>query len=132
MLYDFYWPAFAMLGEQAILNKEIYLDGSANDSAAFGYIPRWDEYRYCPSMITGLMRSTYATPLDVWHYSQKFASLPTLNSTFIQDGSQAVVSRTTAVGAGANGQQLLLDGFFNMRAVRPLPMNSVPGMIDHF
>ncbi|AKI26936.1 major capsid protein VP1 [Gokushovirinae Fen7875_21] len=128
--YDFYFPVFAMLGEQAVLNKEIYCDGSANDTAVFGYQERWAEYRYNPSQITGLFRSTYATPLDAWHYAQKFTSLPTLASTFIQDTPP--LSRNLAVGAGANGQQLLLDAFFNMQVARPLPMYSVPGLIDHF
>jgi hypothetical protein len=128
--YDFYWPAFAMLGEQAVLNKEIYCDGSANDSAVFGYQEHWAEYRYKPSMITGLFRSTYATPLDAWHLAQKFTSLPTLNSTFIQDTPP--VSRVVSVGASANGQQFIFDSVFNERLVRPLPMYSVPGLIDHF
>ncbi|QCS36696.1 major capsid protein [Capybara microvirus Cap3_SP_641] len=128
--YDFYFPAFAMLGEQAVLNKEIYCDGSANDSNVFGYQERWAEYRYNPSQITGLFKSTSAGTIDPWHYSQKFSSLPTLNSTFIQDTPP--LSRNLAVGAAANGQQLLLDAFFNINAARPLPMYSVPGLIDHF
>lgn len=128
--YDFYFPAFAMLGEQAVLNKEIYCDGSANDSNVFGYQERWAEYRYNPSQITGLMRSTSSGTIDAWHLSQKFNSLPTLNSTFISDTPP--VSRIVAVGAGANGQQLLLDAFFDVKAVRPMPLYSVPGLIDHF
>ena len=128
--YDFYFPAFAMLGEQAILNKEIYCDGSANDSNVFGYQERWAEYRYNPSQITGLFKSTSAGTIDPWHYAQKFTSLPTLNSTFIQDTPP--LSRNLAVGSAANGQQLLLDAFFNINAARPLPMYSVPGLIDHF
>jgi len=128
--YDFYFPEFAMLGEQAVLNREIYCDGSANDGNVFGYQERWAEYRYFPSMITGLMRSTSAGTIDPWHLAQKFASLPTLNSTFIQDTPP--VSRIVAVGAGANGQQFLFDAFFNIRSVRPMPIYSVPGLIDHF
>ena len=128
--YDFYFPAFAMLGEQAVLNREIYCDGSANDANAFGYQERWAEYRYNPSQITGLFRSTSAGTIDGWHLAQKFTSLPTLNSTFIQDTPP--VSRVVAVGAAANGQQLLFDSFFDIRAVRPIPMYSVPGLIDHF
>lgn len=128
--YDFYFPAFAMLGEQAILNREIYCDGSANDSNVFGYQERWGEYRYHPPQITSLMRSTAAGTLDGWHYAQKFASLPTLNSTFIQDTPP--VDRTLAVGAEANGQQFIFDSFIRIRAARPLPMYSVPGLIDHF
>lgn len=128
--YDFYFPVFAMLGEQAILNKEIYCDGSTNDSSVFGYQERWAEYRYNPSQITGLFKSTSAGTIDPWHYAQKFASLPTLNSTFIQDTPP--LARNLAVGAAANGQQLLLDAFFDIRAARPLPLYSVPGLIDHF
>lgn len=128
--YDYYMPEFAMLGEQAILNKEIYTDGSATDSAVFGYQERWAEYRYNPSQITGLFRSTSAGTIDGWHLAQRFTSLPTLNSTFIQDTPP--LSRVLAVGASANGQQFLFDSFFNVRATRPMPMYSVPGLIDHF
>lgn len=128
--YDFYFPAFATLGEQAILNKEIFCDGSSNDSNVFGYQERWAEYRYNPSQITGLFKSTSAGTIDPWHYAQKFTSLPTLNSTFIQDTPP--LARNLAVGASANGQQLLLDAFFSINAARPLPMYSVPGLIDHF
>ena len=128
--YDYYFPAFAMLGEQAVLNKEIYVTGTSTDSNVFGYQERWAEYRYNPSEITGLFRSTAAGTIDPWHYAQKFTSLPTLNSTFIQDTPP--LARNLAVGAGANGQQFLLDAFFNINAARPLPMYSVPGIIDHF
>lgn len=128
--YDFYFPAFAMLGEQAVLNKEIYCDGSANDAAVFGYQERWAEYRYFPSMITGLFKSTSAGTIDGWHLSQRFTSLPTLNTTFIQDTPP--VSRVVAVGAAANGAQFLFDSFFSINTVRPMPMYSVPGLIDHF
>lgn len=128
--YDYYYPAFAMLGEQAILNKEIFCDGSANDNNAFGYQERWGEMRYHPSRITGLFRSTSAGTIDPWHLAQRFVGLPTLNSTFIQDTPP--VNRVVAVGAGANGQQFLLDAFFHERQTRPMPMYSVPGQIDHF
>lgn len=128
--YDYYFPVFAMLGEQAILNKEIYVTGGSSDSQVFGYQERWAEYRYNPSEITGLFRSTAAGTIDPWHYAQKFTSLPTLNSTFIQDTPP--LARNLAVGSAANGQQLLLDAFFSTTAARPLPMYSVPGLIDHF
>lgn len=128
--YDFYFPAFAMLGEQAVLNKEIYTDGSANDDLVFGYQERWAEYRYMPSQITGLFRSTSAGTIDPWHLAQRFTGLPTLGDTFIRD--QPPLSRVLAVGAGANGQQFLMDAFFDVTAVRPMPMYSVPGLIDHF
>ena len=128
--YDFYFPAFATLGEQAILNKEIYVTGGSTDTNVFGYQERWAEYRYNPSQITGLFKSTSTGTIDPWHYAQKFTSLPTLNSTFIQDTPP--LARNLAVGSAANGQQLLLDAFFHINAARPLPMYSVPGLIDHF
>lgn len=128
--YDFYFPAFAMLGEQTVLNKEIYVRGDANDNLVFGYQERWSEYRYAPSEVTGLFRSTSAGTIDGWHLAQRFTSLPTLNSTFIADTPP--VSRVVAVGAAANGQQLLFDSFFDAKVTRPLPMYSVPGLIDHF
>ena len=128
--YDFYFPAFAHLGEQAVLNKEIYVTGAATDNDVFGYQERWAEYRYNPSLITGLFKSTSAGTIDQWHLAQRFTSLPTLNATFIQDTPP--VSRVVAVGAAANGQQFLLDTFFDIKAVRPMPLYSVPGLIDHF
>jgi hypothetical protein len=128
--YDYYFPAFAMLGEQAILNEEIYCTGTATDTNVFGYQERWAEYRYMPSEITGLFRSTAAGTIDPWHYAQRFTALPTLNSSFIEDNPP--LARNLAVGAAANGKQFLLDAFFNINAARPLPMYSVPGLIDHF
>lgn len=128
--YDYYVPAFAHLGEQAVLNKEIYCDGSANDNNVFGYQERWSEYKHNPSQITGLFRSTSAGTIDPWHLAQRFTVLPTLNSTFIQDTPP--LSRILAVGAGANGQQIILDSFFDVRMARAMPLYSVPGMIDHF
>lgn len=130
--YDFYFPAFATLGENTVLNQEIYCtgNGASGDTLVFGYQERWAEYRYKPSMITGLFRSTYATPLDAWHLSQKFTSLPTLNTTFIQDTPP--LSRNIAIGAAANGQQFIFDAFFDLTCARPMPMYSVPGMIDRF
>ena len=130
--YDFYFPAFAMLGEQAVLNKEIYVQGTAADNDVFGYQERWAEYRYHPTMITGLFKSTTTGTIDLWHYAQRFTSLPTLNDTFIQDPSASVVQRSTAVGAAANGQQIIADIFFDIKAARPMPTYSVPGLIDHF
>lgn len=126
--YDFYTPVFANLGEQTILNKEIYCKGDATaaDSQVFGYQERWAEYRYDPSMITGLFRSTASGTIDPWHLAQKFTALPTLNTTFIQDTPP--VDRIVAVGAAANGKQFIVDTFFRNRMARPMPMYSVPGM----
>ncbi|AXH77598.1 MAG: major capsid protein [Microviridae sp.] len=128
--YDYYFPAFAMLGEQAVLNKEIYCDGSGTDNSVFGYQERWAEYRYSPSEITGKFRSTTAGTLDAWHLSQRFSSLPSLGSTFIAETPP--LSRILAVGAGADGAQFYLDTFFDIKAARPMPLYSVPGLIDHF
>ena len=125
--YDFYWPALANIGEQSVLNKEIYCQGTAADDTVFGYQERWAEYRYKPSIITGKLRSTYATPLDFWHLSQKFASLPTLSSTFIEDNPP--LSRALAV---PSEPQIVFDSFFNLRCARPMPAYGIPGLIDHF
>jgi len=119
-----------MLGEQAILNKEIYARGTATDNAVWGYQERWGEYRYNPSMITGLFRSTTANNIDIWHLAQEFAVLPTLGATFIQE--EPPLARVIAVGAEAAGQQLIIDIFTSCKAARPMPMFSVPGLIDHF
>ena len=128
--YDFYWPAFAHLGEQAVLNKEIYVTGTATDNNVFGYQERWAEYRHHPSEITGLFRSTASGTIDNWHLAQRFSSLPALNSTFIAENPP--LSRVLAVGAGANGKQFIFDSFFDTIKARPLPMFSAPGLLDHF
>jgi hypothetical protein len=128
--YDFYFPAFATLGEQAVLNKEIYCTGTATDDEVFGYQERWAEYRYKPSQITGYFRSTAAGTLDAWHLAQEFGTLPALNDEFIEDTPP--VDRVVAIGAEADGKQFLFDAFFNVRQARPMPLYSVPGLIDHF
>ena len=125
--FDFYWPALAHLGEQTVLNKEIYAQGTAADDDVFGYQERYAEYRYYPSLITGKFRSTYAQPLDMWHLSQKFDSLPTLSAQFIEDNPP--VSRVIAV---QDEPQFLLDTYFSLNCVRPMPVYSVPGLVDHF
>jgi hypothetical protein len=128
--YDFYFPAFAHLGEQAVLNKEIYVKGTADDNNVFGYQERWAEYRYNPSRISGYFRSTASGTLDAWHLAQKFNSLPTLGNTFIQENPP--VDRVVAVGNAAQGKQFIFDSFFSVKKARPMPMYSVPGLIDHF
>lgn len=125
--FDFYWPVLAHLGEQAILNKEIYAQGTAVDDNVFGYQERYAEYRYFPSMITGKLRSTDPQSLDVWHLSQKFDSLPTLSSQFIQDNPP--VSRILAV---QNEPQFIIDSYIDMKCARPMPVYGVPGLVDHF
>lgn len=126
--YDFYWPALSHIGEQAVLNKEIYADGSANDDLVFGYQERYAEYRYKPSLVTGQFRSNYTTTLDSWHLAQDFASLPTLNSTFIEETPP--VDRIKALADSY--PDFLLDCYFDLKCARPMPMYSVPGLVDHF
>lgn len=127
--YDMYWPSLANLGEQAVLRKEIYAQGSlaATDDEVFGYNERWSELRYKPSMITGQFRSTYSTPLDSWHLSQEFSTKPELNQAFIE--SNTPMSRVLATPTEPH---FIFDSYFKMKCARPLPLYSVPGMIDHF
>jgi hypothetical protein len=125
--YDFYWPALSHIGEQAVLNKEIYADGSANDDDVFGYQERYAEYRYKPSMITGKFRSNDAQSLDAWHLSQEFSSLPGLNSTFIEENPP--LDRVIAVPSEPH---FIFDSYISMKCARPMPVYSVPGKIDHF
>lgn len=133
--FDHYWPTLAHLGEQAVLNKEIYAQGSTvlNDSGTpvdddvFGYQERFAEYRYKNSLITGKMRSTDPQTLDVWHLSQNFTELPKLNQAFIEENPP--VDRVIAV---QDEPQFLLDAFFDLRCARPMPTYSIPGYIDHF
>lgn len=125
--FDFYWPVLAHLGEQTILNKEIYAQGTAADDEVFGYQERYAEYRYYPSQITGKLRSTYAQSLDIWHLSQKFDNLPTLSSQFIEDNPP--IDRVVAV---QDEPQFIVDMWFNMKCVRPMPVYGVPGLVDHF
>lgn len=125
--YDFYWPSFAHLGEQSVLNKEIYAQNDANDDLVFGYQERWAEYRYKPSLITGLFRSTAAASLDTWHLAQEFTALPVLSQTFIEENPpfDRVIAVTTE-------PHFLFDSFFQYTCVRPMPTYSVPGLVDHF
>jgi hypothetical protein len=125
--WDFYWPALAHIGEQAVLNKEIYAQGTSADDNVFGYQERFAEYRYKPSQITGKMRSTAASSLDSWHLAQEFSALPVLNNSFIEENPP--VDRVIAV---TSEPHLLLDMFFDLKCARPMPVYSVPGLIDHF
>ncbi|AXL14702.1 major capsid protein [Microviridae sp.] len=125
--WDFYWPALAHIGEQAVLSKEIYLDGTANDEDVFGYQERFAEYRYKPSKITGQMRSNATTPLDTWHLAQDFATRPVLNSEFIEEDPP--VDRVIAVPSEPH---FLFDAYFDYKCARPMPIYGVPGLIDHF
>jgi len=125
--YDFYWPSLSMLGEQAVLNKEIYADASANDEDVFGYQERYGEYRYKPSIVTAEMRSNAVAPLDSWHLSQEFGSLPALNSTFIEEDPP--MDRIIAV---LDEPDFIFDSYIKLTCARPMPLYGIPGMIDHF
>jgi len=125
--WDFYWPALSHLGEQSILNKEIFADGTAADETVFGYQERFAEYRYKPSGITGVFRSNHGTTLDTWHLAQNFGALPTLNATFIEENPP--VDRVIAVPSEPH---VLWDSYFSLKCARPMPVYSVPGLIDHF
>jgi len=127
--YDFFWPTLAHLGEQAVLNKEIYAQGTAADNLVFGYQERFAEYRYKPSQVTGKFRSQDAGSLDVWHLAEYFAALPALNANFIADSAINTVDRVIAV---QTEPQFLFDAHFNYRCARPMPLYGVPGLIDHF
>lgn len=125
--FDFYWPVLAHLGEQAVLNKEIYAQGTVDDDKVFGYQERYAEYRYYPGQITGKFRSTDPQSLDSWHLAQKFSSLPTLSSQFIEDNPP--VERVIAV---QSEPQFLFDSYIRLKCARPMPVYSVPGLVDHF
>lgn len=124
--YDFFFPVLQNLGEQAVLNKEIYAQGDSNDDAVFGYQERYAEYRYNPSIITGKMRSTASGSLDVWHLAQKFDSLPTLSAEFIQDNPP--LKRVLSV---QDEPEIILDCYLRQKWTRPMMMYSIPGLIDH-
>lgn len=125
--YDYYWPSLAHLGEQAVLNKEIYAQGTAADDDVFGYQERYAEYRYSDNQITGRFRSNYEQSLDFWHMAQYFQSLPTLSSQFIQEDPP--FNRVKAV---TSEPDFLLDVRVNAKWARPMPVYGVPGLIDHF
>lgn len=124
---DHYWPALAHLGEQEVLNKEIFAQGTSADEEVFGYQERYAEYRYFPSQITGKFRSTDPQSLDVWHLSQDFANLPILGEDFLVEDPP--ISRVIQV---PSEPQFLLDVYFDMKCARPMPVYSVPGLVDHF
>jgi len=125
--FDYYEPVLAHLGEQAVLSKEIYVDGTAADEDVFGYQERWAEYRYKPSLVTGKLRTTDPLTLDSWHLAQHFTSRPLLNSTFMEE-----TPPFTRVIAVPSEPVFLLDSYFKLTHVRAMPAFSVPGLIDHF
>jgi len=127
--YDYFWPAFSHIGEQPILNKEIYAQGTDDvsaDAAVFGYNEAWSQYRYRENEVTGIFNSEANGTLDIWHLAQDFSSLPVLGSTFIQDTPP--LARLMAV----SGAEFLADFAFDIKHTRPLPTFSTPGLIDHF
>lgn len=128
--YDFFWPKLQEIGEQAILNKELYAQGTANptqDEAVFGYQERYAEYRYMPSQIKGEFRSTFATSLDFWHMAEEFGSLPSLNATFIQQSTP--IERAIAV---TSSPDLLMDMWFQYKHARPMLTYSIPATLGRF
>lgn len=126
--FDYYWPALAHIGEQAVLQKEIFASGVAlEDDVVFGYQERYAEYRYKPSIITGLFRSSHPQTLDAWHLSQEFANAPVLDAAFIVENPP--IDRVIAVTAEPH---FLFDSYFAMHCARPMPVYGVPGLIDHF
>lgn len=135
-IFDFYWPEFANLGNQSIYNKEIYLQGPTAvnpntgkeyDEETFGYQEAWAEYRYLPDIVTGEMRSNYAQSLDIWHWADDYSQLPALGDEWIEETKENV-ERTLAV---QNHDQFFGDFYFNCIMTRPMPLYSVPGLIDH-
>ena len=122
-IYDYYWPTLSTIGEQAVKNKEIYAQGTADDELTFGYQERYAEYRYKPSSVTGKFRSNATGTLESWHYAQEYASLPLLGDSWIQV-TDTNVQRTLAV---ATEPQFIFDSLFKLRCTRPMPVNSIPG-----
>lgn len=127
--FDYYWPVFANIGEQAVLNKEIYAQGTSKDDEVFGYQEAWADYRYKPSRVTGEMRSSYPQSLDVWHLADDYAALPSLSASWIQEDA-ATVNRVLAVDQ-SNAMQLFCDIYVRNLTTRPMPLYSIPGLIDH-
>lgn len=125
--FDHYWPSLAHIGEQSTPNKEIYLQGTAEDEQIFGYQERFAEMRYKPSTITGKFRSSDPGSLDSWHLSQNFAALPKLDKEFIQENPPM-----TRVVAVPSEPHFIVDMYFGLRCARPMPLYGVPGFIDRF
>lgn len=127
--FDYYWPVFANIGEQAVKNKEIYAQGNAEDDQVFGYQEAWADYRYKPNRVTGEMRSAYTQSLDVWHLADDYSTRPTLSDSWIRE-DKSNIDRVLAV-TSKNSNQFFADIYIQNRATRPMPMYSVPGLIDH-
>lgn len=128
-MFDYYWPVFANLGEQAILNKEIFAQGTSEDEEVFGYQEAWADYRYKPSKVVGQMRSQYAQSLDSWHLGDDYSTLPTLSDEWIRE-DPGNIDRIIAVSSEV-AHQFFGDVYVENRATRVMPMYSIPGLIDH-
>lgn len=124
--FDFYFPEFSNLGEQPIMVKEIYATGTKADEEVFGYQEAWADYRYLPNRVSGAFRSNYATTLDSWHYADYYTSQPILGPEWIKS-DKSNIDRTLAVQSSVE-DQFIVDMFFNITAVRPIPMYSIPGL----
>lgn len=124
---DFYYPVFANLGEQAILKKELYLTGTDTDEQAFGYQEAWAEYRMKPNRISGKFRSNATGTLDSWHYGDNYTETPSLSQAWMKEGDSEI-QRTLAVD---NEPQFIMDTIIDNTSVRPMPMYSIPGLVDH-
>lgn len=124
---DFYYPVFANLGEQAILKKEIYLTGTETDEQAFGYQEAWAEYRMKPNRVCGKFRSNATGTLDSWHYGDNYDKTPSLSQAWMKEGDSEI-QRTLAV---ENEPQFIMDTIIDNTSVRPMPMYSIPGLVDH-
>ena len=124
--FSYYDPMLANLGEQAVLNQEIYAQGNTQDEEVFGYQEAWADYRYRTNMITGEMRSTYTQTLDAWHYADKYTSLPTLSSNWIKEGTENI-DRTIAVQSD-NSRQFICNFYFDQTWTRAMPIYSIPGL----
>ena len=127
--FDYYWPVFANIGEQAVLNKEIFAQGTVADNEVFGYQEAWADYRYKPSRVSGEMRSSASQSLDVWHLGDDYSTLPSLSDSWIREDA-LTVDRVLAVSSSVSNQ-LFCDIFVKNRATRPMPLYSIPGLIDH-
>jgi hypothetical protein len=124
--FSYYDPMLANLGEQAVLNQEIYAQGKPQDEEVFGYQEAWADYRYRTNMVTSEMRSTYAQTLDAWHYADKYGELPTLSSSWIKEGTENI-DRTLAVQS-SNSHQFICNFYYEQAWTRPMPIYSVPGI----
>ena len=128
--FDYYWPVFAHIGEQAVKNREIYAQGTDADDEVFGYQEAWADYRYKPNRVSGEMRSSAPLSLDVWHLADDYESQPYLSDEWIRE-NKSTVDRVLAVSSN-NSAQLFCDIYVNNRTTRPMPVYSIPGLIDHF